>query len=123
LPQSLQAGSTYQTAVRPFPSLGDFQEVGVTIGSDELQRLPIFFIFVTGLPVKILKDVAMREVRAVRARACASQLAYAADFYFAFNFGDIPIACFITRRAAWASALSHLAASSAESAATANFMS
>jgi hypothetical protein len=123
LPQSLQAGSIRQTSVWPFPFPCDDQESSVTIGSDEFQRLSIFFVFVAGLPVEILKDVTTRVVRAVCARATASQLADAADFYLASSFGDIPSARFITRRATWASAVSHLSACSAESAATADFMS
>jgi hypothetical protein len=99
LPQLLESGSIHQAAVRPIPSLRDFQEGGATIAPDELQRLLIFLVFIAGLSVKPLKDVTTLIIRAVRAGASASQFAYAADFYLASRFGDIPITCLITRRA------------------------
>jgi hypothetical protein len=122
LPQSLEAGSIHQSAVWSFPFLGDDHEGSGTIGPDELQRFSIFLVFVAGFSVKILKDVTARELRTVRARTTASQLADAADFYFAFRFSDIPITCYITRRATWTSAFNHFTAGSAKSATTANLM-
>jgi hypothetical protein len=82
----------------------------------------IFFVFVAVFPVKILKDVTTREIRAVRARASASQLADTTDFYFASSFGEISISSIVTRCATGAYTLSHPTAGSTESATTANFM-
>jgi hypothetical protein len=80
----------------------------------------IFFVFVTVLSVKIPKKVTALGIAAVRARAVASQLADATSFYFASGFCNVSLACLVTRRAAWASALSPFPAASAESATTAN---
>jgi hypothetical protein len=118
LPDSHEAGSIHQFAAWSFPFLCDGEESSVTIGPDELQRRLIFFVFVAGFSVEILKDATAREIRAIRASATASQLADAADFDLAASFGDIPFACFIARRATGAPA-----AGSAEGSTTANFKS
>jgi hypothetical protein len=82
----------------------------------------IFFVFVAVFFVKILNNVTERKIWAVRARAIASQLADATDFYFASSFCNVSITCLVTRRATWASALSLFPAASAESATTTNFI-
>ena len=123
LPQSHDAGSMFQAAVWSLPFVCNDHESVATIGSDELQRFVIFFVFVTLFSVKILKDFTMRETGAVRACVVASQLGDAAGFYLASGFGEISVSSIVTRRATRASALSHLSACSAESAATANSMS
>ena len=71
------------------PGIGYLQESGISVLSDELNCLFIFFVFIPVLTIEFVQRLAYTEIRTVRARCIA--FPHAAHLYPAPGLADIPL--------------------------------
>ena len=89
--EDLDKVSQYKTSAYLFDSFSKSKPGGTgkkfnwKILAQAVKMKPI--VFVSGLSIKTLKNLAAHALRAVSASATASELADAADFYLAASFG------------------------------------
>jgi len=92
-----------QLAVRAMPIFGNPDEFRITVSPDKVQRLPVFFVFRSGLVLKSADDVAGGVVDTVGAGLQAA-VPETAEFDPAPGPVDITLAISISKLAATANA-------------------